>query len=224
MLPRGDSRTFDVVTLIHVLEHIAEPTPYLTRLQQKLTSRGLLLIQVPDYSQNPFDLLIADHCTHFTPTTAARLLDRTPYQLNTMAADWVPKELTLLITPTANGLPKTVTPPLPSAVRASVEQDLAWLIQTRYLAQRVAERGAFGLFGTSIAATWLVDELGDAVRFFVDEDPHRAGKTYLGRPVYLPGQVPEGSHVFVALPPSMADRIRNRIAGRNVVYHVPSAR
>ena len=59
---------FDLVTLIHVLEHIPNPRGLLAELCDKLKCGGLLVIQVPAYMRNPFDLLIADHITHFSKT------------------------------------------------------------------------------------------------------------------------------------------------------------
>jgi hypothetical protein len=50
--------------------------------------------------------------------------------------------------------------------------------------QSLAERPAFGLFGTAIAATWLDAQTGQAARFFVDEDTNRIGRTHLGRPYW----------------------------------------
>ena len=98
-----------------------------------------------------------------------------------------------------------------------------WLTAVRDQAHAIAGRGSFGLFGTSIAATWLCGELDAAVRFFVDEDPHRIGQTHLGRPVYSPEQVPPGSAVYLALTPEVAAAVQQHagIADGPSVYHAP---
>ena len=57
-------------------------------------------------------------------------------------------------------------------------------------AREAAGKGEFGIFGTSVAATWLASGLGDAVKFLVDEDPVRDGRLHLGRPIPRPEQVP----------------------------------
>jgi hypothetical protein len=54
--------------------------------------------------------------------------------------------------------------------------------------------------------------LGDRVEFFVDEDPHRIGQTYLGKPVVAPATVASGSTVFLALAPTLAGAIRERLS------------
>src|SRR5262249_24958842 len=57
---------FDVVSLIHCIEHISAPVTYLAQVRQYLKSTGLLLIEVPDAEINPFDLVVADHASHFS--------------------------------------------------------------------------------------------------------------------------------------------------------------
>lgn len=211
---------FDVVTMVHVLEHVPRPTTFLAAARSKLSADGVLVVEVPDTARNPFDLLIADHCTHFTAATAALVLYRALCPAVLVAEDWVPKELTLVARPamTRTSLP----PPLsPSSSRKRVERDLGWLSRLRESARQLAQRRAFGLFGTSIAAAWLFGELEGAVSFFVDEDPNRVGKTFLDRPIYHPSKVAAGSHVLLALPGPMATAIHPRIARKDVVYRLP---
>jgi hypothetical protein len=108
-----------------------------------------------------------------------------------------------------------------AAAKACVAGALGWLAATAAAARQLAARGDIGLLGTSIAAGWLFAELDGAVRFFVDEDPGRVGKTYLDRPVQHPSQVPEGSAVFIPQPPALAEAISRRLARPGVVYHLP---
>ena len=56
---------FNAITLIHVLEHIPEPAAFLKHLLPKLVPGGLLVVELPHQLANPFELLIADHCTLF---------------------------------------------------------------------------------------------------------------------------------------------------------------
>jgi len=77
---------------------------------------------------------------------------------------------------------------------------------------------AFGIFGTSIAATWLTAELGNAPSFFVDEDVNRIGHLHLGAPIVSPAHVPAGSTVFVAQPTPIARLIADRLQRDDVSY------
>jgi len=200
---------FEVITLVHVLEHVPKPRNFLTEVWDKLEFGGILIIQVPSFMRNPFDLLIADHITHFSKATILQLIRATGYEIVIATDDWVPKELTVVARkdnrPTHRG-------PSPSeAARQPLLTRLRWLRTVAAMATELSVASRLGLFGTSIAATWLFDELAGRVDFFVDEDPNRADRTYMERPVYLPKDVPAGSQVFVALPPDFAEPVKARL-------------
>jgi len=81
-----------------------------------------------------------------------------------------------------------------------------------------AKKRHLGIFGTSIAATWLFSELSGEVQFFVDEDPNRVGKTHLGCPVYHPKNIPQNSIVFLPFCPDQAIQIGERLTNNNQNY------
>ena len=203
--------TFDLITLIHVLEHIPDPRDLLERLWGKLELNGLLVVQVPDYQQNPFDLVVADHCTHFTALTAKELIHNAGYEVPSVATDWVPRELTVIARKTKHHQMTSIgdsnCEPFQPTVRA-----LQWLDSVAVTARELSKTGNFGVFGTSIAATWLLNELEGRVSFFLDEDQHRTGKTYMDRPVYPPENAPIGGQVFIALPTTLAEDIQARMS------------
>jgi 2-polyprenyl-3-methyl-5-hydroxy-6-metoxy-1,4-benzoquinol methylase len=213
---------FDLITMVHVLEHVPEPRDILGRLRNKLTPGGLLVVEIPNYLQNPFDLLVADHSTHFTPATVRALVESVGYEAVAVATDWVPKELTV-VARRAEG-PVVSSPGADGAGQRSLAQGVDWIRSVVEAAHRCAAASDFGLFGTSVAATWLGSELGDRVRYFVDEDPSRVGKTFMGRPVHAPSQVPPGGQVFLVLARGLAEAVERRLARPGVTYHLPPSR
>ena len=212
--------SFDVITMIHVLEHIVDPVSVLDTLRGKLSPGGLLLIEVPHHPANPFELLIADHRTHFTADSLTRALAAAGFEVVAVAEDWIPKELSVVARPARAA---RATPPRAdvAAARTRIATSLAWLSKTANRLRSLGTSGPVGLFGTSIAGTWLAAEAGDRVGFFVDEDPHRAGRTYLGKPVHAPADIPQESRVFVGLPPAVAAGICARLARAGVEFIPP---
>jgi hypothetical protein len=89
-------------------------------------------------------------------------------------------------------------------------------------ARAAARGGNFGIFGTSVAATWLAGDLGDAVEFFVDEDPARQGRRHLGRPIYAPQQVPKGASVYLAFVAQVSSAIAQRLGALPIRFASPA--
>ncbi|NDC37889.1 MAG: class I SAM-dependent methyltransferase [Proteobacteria bacterium] len=198
----GLPEQFEAITLVHVLERIDNPAELLRTLRPRIAPSGSLLVEVPNYRENPFDLLIADHATHFSLPVLRRLLTTCGYAVTFGEVTWVPKENTVLASPSeisaATGLIDDI-----AEVVAQVEQALSWLIAVRAEARSLLEAHgtSVGIFGTSNAARWLDTELGENIAFFVDEDPNRIGRTLEGRPILAPAAVPAGSTVMLPLAP-----------------------
>jgi SAM-dependent methyltransferase len=215
---------FQIITLIHSLEHIAEPVKFLRALSDKLTVDGLLVIQVPDCWCNPIMFLVADHATHFFKPILREVVSASGYQIAFAVDDWIPKELTLVGRKSSGKPPQSVTT---SAVNniAPVERRVEWVVALGKQVRALAEKNNLGIFGTSIAGTWLQGELRGGKAFFVDEDPARIGQTLLGQPILRPHDVPPGSNVMIALPTPMAEQVRARLARETpgVNWLVPSA-
>jgi 2-polyprenyl-3-methyl-5-hydroxy-6-metoxy-1,4-benzoquinol methylase len=211
---------FNIITMLHSLEHIVDPIAHLEKLHQKLFNDGLLLVHVPNYAQNPFDLLITDHCTHFSIENLMLMLQLAGFEIIIASDQHIHKELTILAR-------KTHRPDNPRHLKSPnsshqyVIHALRWLKQTIHHATEIAFQGKFGLFGTSIAAIWLCNELGDAVGFFADEDLQRTDQNFIGRNVYHPKHVPQGWNVYIALPYPTANRIWKRMQIYDANFHLP---
>jgi 2-polyprenyl-3-methyl-5-hydroxy-6-metoxy-1,4-benzoquinol methylase len=216
-LPPG----FDIITMMHALEHFTDPAAALADLRTKLGTEGSLLIEVPNAEINPFDLLIADHASHFTRHHLAQLIGRAGMGVASISDDWVTKELSAIALPDG---PVAVTPAWggPAQALDRVRAQVEWLNAVVSDAREAARGATFGLFGTSIAATWLFGQLADRVDFFVDEDPSRHNTTLCGRPVRAPEEIPAGARVYVLLIPAAARAVTARLARPLVEFRVPA--
>jgi SAM-dependent methyltransferase len=202
--------TYDLVTMIHALEHLTDPMQCLADIARRLKPDGLLFIQSPNLADNPFDLLIADHATHFTARGLSRLLRRAGFAVKLVATDWVAKELSVIAARDPSADPVAANP---QREEIGVDQALAWLDGVAHRALEHTAKGPLAVFGTSIAATWLTATIGiEKVAFYVDEDASRQGRSHFGKPIVAPGTVPRGVPVFICLSPALARSVADRMS------------
>jgi len=205
---------FDLVTMIHSLEHCVNPLLTLQQLHQKITLNGSLFVQICNIDENPFDVLIADHLMHFSPVSLKNLVERCGFQCESIQTMWIKKEISLLAKVGTQSVNFKNADPI--RIYAKIKSYVTWLNQLREHSQIIADRAnSFGIFGTSIASTWLANELSHKVRFFVDEDPNRIGQNYMNKPIVSPRDVPRDSTVYLALAPSLATSISERLQSTN---------
>jgi hypothetical protein len=109
----------------------------------------------------------------------------------------------------------------PGIGAALLERNVKWLTEQLFIAKTISGNSrSFGIFGTSISATWLAGAVPEHVAFFVDEDPARVGRTHLGRPIRHPTEISDAD-VFVPLIPEVAKRIAQKIGTEYGRYHLP---
>lgn len=211
--PENIPGQYDLITLIHSLEHFPSPSEVLKTILSKLSPGGILLVEVCNTMQNPYDLLIADHLTHFSDITLKLIAENSGFVVDKVETDWVSKELSMIAVNSEcdQKISKNMDSG-PEDIVTFVYDQIGWLIAMKQAAELESNTSnSFGIFGTSICATWLAGLLGDKVSFFVDEDPSRQGKEYMGKPIEAPQQVDGDSKVYMALIPKIADKINARI-------------
>jgi SAM-dependent methyltransferase len=213
---------FDLIALVHSLEHFEAPLEGLRELAPKLAADGTIVVQVPEAEATPFDLLIADHASHFTRADLGRLAWRAKLRILALTSDWIVKELSLIAT---RGEVDEISynAPDPASVHNALTRRVMWLSAVLESARNAARTARqFGIFGTSVAAMWLFGELEPSVAFFVDEDPTRIGALH-GRPVYTPDHIPQGATVYVSLIPKLAAVVSTRIRRADIRLELPPA-
>jgi 2-polyprenyl-3-methyl-5-hydroxy-6-metoxy-1,4-benzoquinol methylase len=198
---------FDFVSMIHTLEHIENPLPFLLAARELLTPCGYIFIQVPHYRENPFELMTYDHASHFDVSTLCRLLHSASLFPIHISTDWVSKEISLLASTSESRRTSA------DVAGWDVKECLEWMEKLIKRAQTIqANSQSFGIFGSSIAATWTSTNLPHLPDFFVDEDTVRIGKTHLGKKIIHPDSIPDGSDIFLALQPNVQHYILKRYA------------
>lgn len=210
--------TFDLISTIHVLEHIADPRPFLADIRAKLNPGGLLLVEVPDCLRNPYMILIADHCSHFSASVLAQSVANNGFEVLFGEANCVPKEITLVARKSSQSAESVVPQQKLASESAEVFAGFEFLQRVARTAGPLTSKPQFGIFGSSIAAVWLNAQLNGAAQFFVDEDPNRIGRSLMDKPIIAPAQIPDGATIFVALPSVIAEKVipRLKLPGKNV--------
>jgi len=95
-LPTSEERSFDVIALSDILEHICDPLSFLKEIHRFLAEDGLLYIKVPNGRWNLFKQRVLglmgrqpqqgvwdsyEHVVHYTDTTLAQMLGRSGFEL-----------------------------------------------------------------------------------------------------------------------------------------------
>jgi ubiquinone/menaquinone biosynthesis C-methylase UbiE len=210
---------FDVISMIHSLEHFTDPLAELRDSRRMLRDNGILVVQVCDTEQNAFDILVADHLTHFTVKTLHNLVSSAGFEVITIDNHPVKKEITLVAIKTS--VPTSIVPVCVSGVISAIADNIDWLESARQMLLSELTEKDFGIYGTSNAALWFYTEADGRVDFFVDDDLQKVGKRFKGKPIISPSELNERHTVFVGLPPVTSSLIVERFSNSPVKFVTP---
>jgi SAM-dependent methyltransferase len=130
--PLLEPASFDVITMMHSLEHVHDPLTVLREARRLLAPGGRLLVAAPNIDSLPFRwfgpawyaLDLPRHLTHFTPRTLTLMLQRAGYRPGPVRmirhSDWIraSARLACRVTP-AERWPRWLAGKLLSRVAAS---------------------------------------------------------------------------------------------------------
>lgn len=200
---------FDVVTLVHCLEHIVSPYEYLIQLAELLKGDGTIIIQVPDIENNPFDLTIADHASHFSKSTLLNILEKSKMEVIEVGNPISPNEITLVAR--KNESKRNSNYPKPTFL---LKKNKDFLDHAIKIVSSATKKNNISVFGSSIAATWISSQFIDRIDAFIDEDLNRVGKNHLGKPIISPSETKIGSVVYLALSSRLYNLVKKKFLSR----------
>ncbi|MDI7184888.1 class I SAM-dependent methyltransferase [Leptospira santarosai] len=208
---------YDLITLIHVLEHLSAPLDYLNKVKDLLSPNGILLIEVPNFKENPFDLTIADHIVHYSLDTFNLIVDKLSGEIVYQSENLVSREITICVSFSnfieKKGRLEKDTSEVEQLNLAITNQHIRNL--KKFANSIVTESKteiSLSVFGTSIAAMWVFSVLGgERINYFVDEDINRVGRRIFDIPVVCPEDVPSDSILILPFKKETAFSIFHRL-------------
>lgn len=204
---------FELISLIHVLEHVQDPIAFLKKLKLNLTKDGYLIVNVPDSENNPIDLAIYDHCTHFETKTLINVLGKAGFEVCFVSNKKIPREIVIIA---KLGKYKTIS----NGIKADfLENNTAYLKEMFFSVNNLRTNFEIDIFGSSLASIWLADQLSDWKGNFVDEDKNKYGNNIFGKQIISPCEVKKGSNVFIPLEKEISKKIAKRLSSKSVTYH-----
>lgn len=191
----SDEKIFDLITLIHTIEHIKDLDFLLVNIRKLLNQSGKLLIQIPNPSCNPFDYLIIDHIHHFSERSLIKLLIKNGFSGINIIKNLVNKEITIIANISDSYI--NIKDNNPNFKEFSVEFAIDFL--NKYFINLKKIIGKFYIFGTAISATWLYGCFKDKVMGFLDEDEDKQGKNLFELLIKKPQEIQRDDIIVIPL-------------------------
>ena len=167
-------------------------------------------MQVPNLESSFYDILIADHCTHFDALSLKYVCEKAGFEIINCLPDFVAKELTLVVKPRK----RMENEKQIEVMNVNSRHNLYTTIKERLEKMKEIvsnkQEGRFYIWGSSIAASWVASTFDQKCIGFIDEDKERVGNTHLGLNICSPKSISERDRVYLPFPKDVAEAIIKR--------------
>ncbi len=208
-------KKFDCIFAVHTIEHLISPAKSLAKLGQLLKKEGKIVVILPFYKNNPFDLVIYDHCSHFNPATFDAMLATTDLEVESLNTEIFKKEIILILRKKTTSINKRKGLIVKEPFQHSI--DSLNNFKQKCNMQLLSPR-KIGIMGTSIGGCWLNINLVKEIDFYIDEDSNRIGNKFLGKEIISLSNIPDYSIILSPLPPYITDDIQTRVKNRTLEW------
>jgi SAM-dependent methyltransferase len=209
--PESWSGKFDFITSYFVMEHVAQPRQMVEHIHSLLRPGGAFYFIVPNVSTNIADFVVADHVNHFSRCSLQKLFSEALFSEVTI--DDQSHDGAFIVTAKKAAAGTAITCMF-SELSAYGEKAASMAAFWNTISQKIisfekdhAGFATAAIYGSGFYGTYISTCLRDfnKVKYFVDNNPYRQGKEFLGRPVISPAQAgADVEIVYVGLNPNFA--------------------
>jgi len=181
---------FDLIILSHSILYINDLPELMLFIRRALKDDGILFIQVPDISINPYYSLMGDQSYIFTEISLTNVLQKFGFITQILSNEHFPRELLLSA---QNG--KSIN------CKTYKEEDLfeqnIGKIKDLKIKLENMNNHNLTVLGTTVNAAFVDEILKNKTLFFVDENLFSLGKKFRDKDVKHPNELKEKNHTIL---------------------------
>ena len=172
----NSEKKFDLITMIHVLEHLHKPKEILSIITKKLKKNGIIFIQIPNFLFNPFDLCVYDHTIHFDRDSLNRLANACDLKILSIDDKLMNGEFSLILKKTK----KTKKNKNIKKINFPVVKKIDYFKNFEKKILLIKNIKNISILGTSISSLSIKHNFQGKIKNIYDEDLSKIGKKFEG--------------------------------------------
>ena len=215
-IPENWLGKFDLVTSFFSLEHISNLSDVISKVKTLLKKDGTFYAVVPNFLTNIADMIVVDHPNHFTDPSITYLLASNGFTIENIDAESHRGALVIIAKLNTSNLEPVRE--INNNYEKAVEISQFWGgSSTKITEFENKNRGLIAaIYGAGFYGAFLAANIADinSVRFIIDQNPYLHGKSFFGKKIISPNELPNDIEViYVGLNPKYA---------KNIIEGIPS--
>ena len=173
---KNSKKKYDLITMIHVLEHLHKPREVLSNIAKKLKKDGIIFIQIPNFLLNPFDLCVYDHTIHFDKDSINRLAKICNLKIIKIDDKLMNGEFSIIL----KKINKSIDI---KKINFPIHKKINYFNDFKKKISQIKNIKSFSLLGTSISSLSIMHNFKGKIKNVYDEDIAKIGKKFEGKSI-----------------------------------------
>jgi len=222
-----DQNRYDLIVTLGVLEHVNDPLDMFNWVRRGLKDKGRFFLRVPNFANNPHDLLCADHLSKLTVHTLESLAHASGFAVEHVREAGVPVFMVLSKSGEGgNDIPGAYEKNIPIAKKNAdfINACLEAMLKARNISKEKSENFAiFGLASAGMFVPYYASFGPEEITAYIDENSSMWGRAVNGRPVGGLDLIKDMDirHVALSISPVYFDQVITKLEPYGVSVYVP---
>ncbi len=188
---------FDLICMSLSMIYIKDIQGLLVNVRRLLKKEGKLFIQLPDVTNNPCSILLADQYYYFTPSILRNVLHKAGFDMVLLPNEHFPRDIVAIAQATSSNKTSQIKKD------TSIYRTMKYLDRVKRQLLTISQPKTCVL-GTTTTAAFVESVLGNRIEFFVDENmkSKNESRRFRGKPVINPALLDSSVHLILPYGPA----------------------
>jgi len=174
------NNTFNLISIIHTFEHVTDHFSFFNFIKSISNKNSKIFIQIPNFKNSTYDILIADHVTHFDKRTILSTLKK--FLNIEYYSEEIDKEISIVGTIKNNfENKKKIISSYYIKSKSKLNERIQYFFNLKKLLSNTKNK--IYVYGTTIASSWITGNFRSKIKGYIEDDLRKINKTFYGKKI-----------------------------------------
>jgi SAM-dependent methyltransferase len=171
---KDPNRKFNFISIIHTFEHIVNHWTFFKMIKSISNFDSKIFIQIPNFNNSMYDILIADHTAHYDKTTIVSTLQK--FLDIEFYSEEIDKEITIIGKIKNNFESAKVKKKQYFINYNKLKKRIKYFENLKKIINK--EKKNFLVYGTTIASSWITGNYRERITAYIEDDIRKINKKF----------------------------------------------
>jgi cyclopropane fatty-acyl-phospholipid synthase-like methyltransferase len=211
---KDPNRKFNFISIIHTFEHIINHYTFFKMIKSISNFDTKIFIQIPNFNNSMYDILIADHTAHYDKTTIVSTLQK--FLDIEFYSEEIDKEITIIGKIKNNFELAKVKKKQYFINYNKLKKRIKYFENLKKIINK--EKKNFFVYGTTIASSWVTGNYREKITAYIEDDIRKINKRFYYKKIKNIKNTNLNDRIILPFSTNIIKKIVNKNKNKNFLY------